>query len=520
MDLVAKCKMAETIIKWHKKGHLMGPYLPSDPIAKECRINPVFPVPKPGGEVRPVVNYSKEIDGASLNDYLDPDLCTVEYIQLREIVYTIQQVGKGAMIWAKDLEDGYFNIKVRPDQTKSLAFIFAGLLFIPMVMVFGISSAPLIFTVFMWYAVSAIRFMSLKVMWFCVPTEEFEPQYFQTDADYYTCSDGTYTYFPLVMYYLDDIFGVQTPELVWEQYEMAGKMLVFLGLSAKKSKNRPPNTIQKLLGLEYDTIKQEIRIPAEKVDKYVKFADELLAKTQVNKKELFSLTGKVRHASVQCKALTSFARGVEVHGHKLKEWHYRINMSYRLKKDIELMMDGLKHNQSNGKSFEFILKPRKCFDFTAYTDAAGSVGIGGYIDIPNFPFFRVAWSEVEDTSNRDILWKEMVAICVLIEDNIDLFKNKCVNIWCDNNPVVWMLIKWRAPLDRPDLQHILRRIARLCIFNNIVPWWDHIDGDLNIVADRLSRFHYNPFQFARFEPGKQSKQACQLLQKCIDLCMR
>ena len=25
-------------------------------------------------------------------------------------------------MWVKDLEDGYFNIKIRPDQTKSLAF--------------------------------------------------------------------------------------------------------------------------------------------------------------------------------------------------------------------------------------------------------------------------------------------------------------------------------------------------------------------------------------------------------------
>ena len=518
MDTTSKCKMAKTIVKWHNKGYLMGPYDPSDPIAKECRINPVFCVPKTEGEVRPVVNYSKQIDGSSLNDQLNPDWCTVEYIQLKEIVYTVKQVGVGAMIWAKDLEDGYFNIKVHPSQVKSIAFMFAGLLFIPMVLVFGISSAPLIFTMFMWYAVSAIRFMDANIMWFCMPTEQFENKYFQTDADYHTCNDGSYTFIPLIMYYLDDIFGVQTPKLVYKQYEMAGKMLVYLGLSAKESKDRPPSTTQKLLGLEYDTIKQEIRIPEEKVIRYVTFANSLLARTQITKKELFSLTGKARHASVQCKALSSFARGVEVHGHELKKWHHRINMSSRLKKDINLIIEGLKHNQSNGKSFDFILKPRDCFDFTAYTDAAGSLGIGGYVDIPHAPFFQVGWHQVSDTSDKDIHWKEMVAICVLIESNIDLFKGKCINIWCDNEPVVWMLIKWRAPLDRKDLQHILRRIAKLCIFNDIVPWWDHIEGHRNITADRLSRFHYHPFEFARVQPGKSSVRACNILQECVDLC--
>ena len=78
-------------------------------------------------------------------------------------------MGVGAMVWAKDLEDGYFNIKIRPDQVKSIAFIFAGLLFIPMVLVFDPSTAPLIFTMFMWYAVSAIRYIDCDMMWHCMP---------------------------------------------------------------------------------------------------------------------------------------------------------------------------------------------------------------------------------------------------------------------------------------------------------------------------------------------------------------
>ena len=142
MDHQSKCKMAQTILKWYRKGYLMGPYPNAHPINDECRINPVFCVPKPDGSVRPVVNYSKVINGRSLNELLDPTLCTVEYIQFKEIVYTIKQVGVGAMVWAKDLEDGYFNIKIKPSQTKSIAFQFAGLLFIPMVLVFGLSSAP------------------------------------------------------------------------------------------------------------------------------------------------------------------------------------------------------------------------------------------------------------------------------------------------------------------------------------------------------------------------------------------
>ena len=36
------------------------------------------------------------------------------------------------------------------------------------------------------------------------------------------------------------------------------------------------------------------------------------------------------------KAWSSFARGLKIHAHHLKHWHHRINMSRRLKKEINL----------------------------------------------------------------------------------------------------------------------------------------------------------------------------------------
>ena len=96
--------MAETILKCPEKGCLTGPYPQPHSIANECRINPVFCVPKPDGSVRPVVNYSKQMKGSSLNDTLYPEWCTVEYIQLSEIVYTMKQMRERAMMWVKGLQ--------------------------------------------------------------------------------------------------------------------------------------------------------------------------------------------------------------------------------------------------------------------------------------------------------------------------------------------------------------------------------------------------------------------------------
>ena len=91
MDLESRIKMSTTILKWYKKGYLLGPFKVGDPLISDLRLNPVFCVPKPDGSVRPVVNYSKSINGSSLNELLDPRLCTVEYLKMCRHLYVGQR---------------------------------------------------------------------------------------------------------------------------------------------------------------------------------------------------------------------------------------------------------------------------------------------------------------------------------------------------------------------------------------------------------------------------------------------
>ena len=78
------------------------------------------------------------------------------------------------------------------------------------------------------------------------------------------------------------------PHLVHKPYELAGKTLTTLGSSAKESKDEPSNTTQTILGIKYDTMKMEVRVPSDKIDGYITFAVELMKCTQVTKRQLFS----------------------------------------------------------------------------------------------------------------------------------------------------------------------------------------------------------------------------------------
>ena len=307
------------------------------------------------------------------------------------------------------------------------------------------------------------------------------------------------------------------PNTVWSQYRLAAKILKFLGLSAKERKDRPPNTTQIILGLEYDTIKQEIRTPAEKAAKYIKFGNDILNNKKVKKRSLFSLTGKIRHASGQCRPLSAFARGVELYGHKVTHWDHHIDINRALRKDIELMLRALDFVKNNGISFNQILKPGSHFDCHIYTDATSKFGgVGAFIEINGAPWIQVHWNEVSNTSHLDIQWKEMAAIALAIAVFKDRLKGKHVCFWTDNEPVQWMLIKWRAKLKRPDMQNLVRFIAELCIFNSITPWWEHIKGDMNNTADRLSRFYNDPWKFARVSHAHRKSSASNTLQYIID----
>ena len=111
--------------KWLKTGVVMGPFDKSFAKKNNALLHMLFGVPRPDGTTRPILNLSdkKEV-GFSINDLLDPTLCTVEYAQTKQVVETVRALGKGAWLWAKDLKDGYYNVSVHKSDVLKLGFVF------------------------------------------------------------------------------------------------------------------------------------------------------------------------------------------------------------------------------------------------------------------------------------------------------------------------------------------------------------------------------------------------------------
>ena len=125
-------------------------------------------------------------------------------------------------------------------------------------------------------------------------------------------------------------------------------------------------------------------------------------------------------------------------------------------------------------------------------------GIGGICS--DGSYFQNKWSDI-DLSNpeiRDIQWRELVAVYVILEHSKERFKNSTIWIWCDNMSVVRWISKLRSKFRRPDCQVIINRIAEILYHYFIKIWIEHIPGEDNIYADALSRYYTISWKDAPF----------------------
>lgn len=505
LDLESRIKFGRKILKWYDKGHILGPYPEGHADVQDIREAPVFTTIKPDGGRRPVSDASARLDdgGPSVNEDIkehSPEKATVQYLRLQQIVAVMILVGVTAAAWAKDLEEGYYNLRVRQDQIKLVAFKFWKWIFIPMVLAMGLSSAPNLFTEFMFYVVMAMATWNHQLTHITVPNAAIEPLRIHFPEDAIVAIDDTHSEICTLLFYLDDMFGIMDSSVIHRQYRMAQKVLRFLGLNAQLAKDRKPHHIQLILGLMFDCRRQHIFIPKEKGTAYIDFADHLLSQSSITKQQLFSLSGKARHIATHIPILAAFARGIELFGHRTRngrpiQWRHHIHLNQSLRTAITILRAAIARAMTVTVPFARVLRPRdrsEC-DLEIYTDAAGvHGGIGGFTTYDNGSYFQVRWDESTLSPHHDIHWKEMVAIYVALKLNLNKIKNSNITLWCDNQPVVYMLIGCRAKIGRPDLFWLITNIASMCLDNDIWPWFEWIKGDTNKTADKLSRFLPNP----------------------------
>jgi hypothetical protein len=208
-------------------------------------VRPTFPfissplglVPKHDGGYRRIHHLSHP-RGSSVNDYISPECATLTYTSVADIFKLILTAGRGATIIKRDIKDAFRHIPVAPNWQWLLGFEWHSQYYQEACLPFGLATAPLIFNLF-----------AEALHWIL----------------------QTFLGLRFLAHYLDDFMAIIPVSIAAPRYIQQVKcqyiwLTDYLGVTRNDSKDMD-GTCGTLLGIEFDTLTMEARLPADKLAK-------------------------------------------------------------------------------------------------------------------------------------------------------------------------------------------------------------------------------------------------------------
>ena len=126
-------------------GRMLGPFQSTDHLPP-LHFNRFGVIPKGHntGKWRLITDLSFP-QGHSVNDEINPSLCSLAYTTVDDIAAVVAQLGKGALLAKVDIESAYRLIPVHPQDRPLQAVRWDGNIYIDSMLPFGLCSAPKIF---------------------------------------------------------------------------------------------------------------------------------------------------------------------------------------------------------------------------------------------------------------------------------------------------------------------------------------------------------------------------------------
>ena len=431
-------------------GRVLGPLDPR--VGAQMQVSRFGVIPKnhQPGKWRLILDLSHPA-GASVNDGIERELCSLKYTSVDEAVQRFSELGKGALLAKLDIESAYRLIPVHPDDRLLLGMSWKGNLYADASLPFGLRSAPKIFNA-----------VADALMWIMG-------------------QQGT-----RAIHYLDDylLFGApNTPEC---QLALARTLATCdrLGVPIAKHKTEGPACQLTFLGIELDTQAGVVRLPPEKLMRLQREIRGWSERKAGSKRELLSLIGQLQHACCVVKPGRSFLRRMISLSTVAKELHHRIRLNVGFRSDLQWWATFLQ--SWNGVSVTGP-HPSQAWQATITSDASGNWGCGSFSSEGHW--FQLQWPSSWATVHITV--KELLPIIVSIALWDRSWHGSSVRCRCDNAAVVAII---RSGTCKDDLaMHLLRCLFFFVAAFDIKLWSVHIPGVCNGAADALSRDNHTSF---------------------------
>ena len=251
-----------------------------------------------------------------------------------------------------------------------------------------------------------------------------------------------------ILNYSDDYAGC---EVTFDSAELSfsslSTLLSELGLQESVDKAVAPSTTMTYLGVEFDSVKMEMRIGDEKC---LDLRSELSSgsqRTVATKQEIQSILGKLMWVSRAVKHSRSFVNRIISEVKKLQSQKQKTTLSLEIRKDFLWWFHFL--NIFNGK--ELIISHEISVNVAG--DAC-VMGLGSW-NVENSEYFSGYFPRHLQDPQIPIHVKEFICLIVSVKIWGEKWAGKRVRIFCDNDAVC-DVIAYSKPKD-PKMQSLLRK---------------------------------------------------------------
>ena len=344
--------VVEKLTKEIQLGRIAGPFM--QPPFPTFRCSPIALIPKHTiNEYRLVLNLSYPQHN-SVNDFIDREFCSVRYTSIDDAVLMVQKLGKHALLAKADVKSAFRLLRIWPGDFDQLGFLFEGKFYFDKCLPMGASISCALFEKF-----------SSALHWYVA-----------------SCSSNKN-----ILHYLDDfLFGGEANtdqcsillNLFKEECKKCG-----VSLAEEKTVN-PVETLT-FLGIEFDTVALELRLPLNKLGEIKDRINLVLDCKKIKLRDLQSLVGLLNFACQVVVPGRAFCRRlIDAMSNVKQPWH-RVRVSAAMRSDLKVWLAFL--NNYNGISVMLDQFWTSNEEVKLYTDSWGGLGRGFGI------YFNGKWSQ-------------------------------------------------------------------------------------------------------------------------------
>jgi hypothetical protein len=382
----------------------------------------------------------------------------------------IQRIGKGGMLAKADIKSAFRLLKVAPSDFDQLGFRFEGKYYFDKCLPMGASISCSIFENF-----------STALHWF-------------TELQ---CHNKN------ILHYLDDFLlgGPAESPLCQITLDTFRDVCKTWGVPLAEDKTVEPVQILTFLGIEFDTLKMELRLPSEKISEIKIMLELFMHVRKVTLRQLQSLIGLLNFACQVIALGRAFCRRLIDATCGVRKAHHKIRISKSIKEDLIMWQTFL--SNYNGVTVMLDTAWTSADSIEFFTDSAGGKQRGFGI------YFQGRWAQAnwpnewaENGTLADITFLELFPVVVAISIWGLHLRNKKLTFNIDNKSVVYIIN--RKSSKSPRVMALVRTLVLQTLIHNIVIKAVHIPGKLNSIADSLSRSDFQKFR--QLCPGAEDEK--------------